>query len=177
MPKAATIDQRRLIELLCEPMTESARAETLGVARSAYYTALDRLTRSGVLRQEGSLNPGMTFNGAHPRSKHSGRHHAPVQHIRWANEHGRWEVQGAWLDEWEGTTGNDISITIRWSCPDSYYLSFNVRPVSIWSTQSTELNVRWKLHPSVIADLTVAIARAIHAKALIIPENVDVAKG
>lgn len=170
MPKAPTLDQRKLIELLCEPMTESARAAALGVARSAYYTALDRLARDGVLRREGSLNPGMTFNGAHPRSRYSGRHHAPVQHIRWDDMHGRWAVQGALLDEWDEGSGSDISITIRWCCPEAHYLSFPVRPVTLWSTRDTELNVWWSVHPTVIENLTVAIARAIHAKALIIPE-------
>lgn len=176
MPKAATINQQKLIDLLCTPMTASARAEALGVARSAYYAVLDRLTQNGILRQEGYLNPGMTFNGAHPRSRYSGTHHAAVQHVRWADAVGRWEVQGALLDEWDNLPGHDTSVTVRWSCPDAHYASFPIRPVTLWSTRDTRLNIRWGLSPSVIENLTVAIARVIHTRALIIPsenDNVD----
>jgi len=168
------VDQARLIELLCTPMPESARAEQLGVARSMYYNALDRLHRDGILHAHGTLLAGMTCNGAHPRSKRSGTHHAPVLHVRWVDDAGRWEVQGSVLDEWEGETGNDISVTIRWRCPDTHKLSFTVRPVARWSTKDTELNVSWSLTHAVIKKLTVAIARVINADALLIPEMTHV---
>ena len=174
MPKAPTTNRQMLIKLLCQPMTETARAGALGVARSVYYDALDRLTREGVLRKHGSLNPGMTFNGAHPRSKYSGSHHAPVQHVRWTDQYGRWAVQGAWLDEWEEGAGSDISVTVRWTGPDELKTSFTVRPVTRWSTLDTKLNIIWDLPASVVENLTVAIARTIHAEALLIPESVDV---
>lgn len=174
MPKAPTTDRQMLIKLLCQPMTETARADALGITRSTYYAALDRLVRDGVLRKPGSLNPGMAFNGAHPRSKYSGSHHAPVQHVRWADESGRWAVQGAWLDEWEHDAGNDISITIRRVGSEDHKLSFSVRPITRWSTLDTRLNVPWELAQAALENLTVAIARVIHAVALLIPEGVNV---
>lgn len=174
MPKGPTTDRQMLIKLLCRPMTETARAEALGVARSVYYDALDRLAREGVLRKRGTLNPGMTFNGAHPRSKYSGGHHAPVQHVRWTDRYGRWAVQGAWLDEWEEGAGNDISVTIRWTGSGELKTSFPVRPITRWSTMDTRFNITWELSTSVVENLTVAIARTIHAEALLIPESIDV---
>lgn len=174
MPRPAEIDQAKLIALLCTPMPESTRAEQLGVARSSYYAALDRLARDGILRARGALMAGMTFNGAHPRSKHSGTHHAPVLHVRWVDGAGRWEVQGSLLDEWDDETGNDTSVTVRWRCPNIYMKSFAVRPIGRWSTKDTELNISWKLTYSAIEKLTVAIARVIDAEAILIPEETHV---
>jgi hypothetical protein len=120
--RQSSVDQRVLIDLLCAEMTETARAERLGIARSSYYKQLDKLTREGVLVNRDTVLPGMRLSGSHPRSRHSGTHHAPVLHIWWEDGPDKWSVQGALLDDWDrrpfkSLEFGDTAVVIRWSTP------------------------------------------------------------
>lgn len=170
------VDDRQLIEVLCSPMTETARAEALGLTRPSYYRLLDRLNREGILRRRGDLDADMSLRGAHPRTRHSGTHHAPVLRITWSDDTGQWEVQGALLDKWQDETHNNVAVVIRYHNPDIVTFAFEVRPVNRWSTASTlthlPIYLPWaRLHPEVLRKLTIAIARLIDAEAIIAPEN------
>jgi hypothetical protein len=178
MPVSAAEDQA-LVKLLCTPMTETARANALGITRPSYYRRLDRLARIGVLRPRGELESGMSLRGAHPRSRHSGTHHAPVQHISWADEIGRWEVQGQLLGRWQDETTNNTTITIRWHTYDFVTIAFEVRPLNRWSTVDTVRHLPpWEpwnsLRLSTTKNLTIAIAHLIDAEAVIVPEMASV---
>lgn len=182
---ATGIDDRVLVDLLCSPMTETARAETLGITRPSYYRRLDRLARLGVIRNRGYLAPEMKLRGAHPRSRYSGTHHAPVQHISWEDQTGQWEVQGQLLDKWRGEDTHNTTIAIRHRGSGSnskiITFAFEVRPVNRWSTINTMtyLPIRLPDYPPwddlpylAIENLTIAIARLVdNAEAIIVPED------
>lgn len=179
MPTQA-INDRELIGVICAPMTETARAEKLGLPRPTYYRHLCRLARTGVIRPRGHLEPGMKLRGSHPRSRYSGTHHAPVQYISWDDSHGRWETQGQLLDKWRGDTVHNTSITIRWQNRDGVIVStsFEVRPVNRWSIQDTFVHLPvflpWNhLQYRTLKNITVAIARFIDAEAIVIPEDMS----
>lgn len=175
----SVIDDRALAVLLCTPMTETARAEKLGITRPSYYRLLDRLNRDGILRRRGHLALDMVLRGSHPRSRFSGTHHAPVQHILWTDSTGRWEVQGQLLDKWAGENVNNTTITVRYYNPDFATAAFEVRPLNRWSTTNTSthlpIGLPWDhLCPLAVEKLTIAIARLIDAEAIIVPENKSV---
>lgn len=175
MPRQSSVDQRRLIELLCVDMSETERAKQLGVARSSYYDALDRLVQDGLLKNRAVLSEGMTYTAAHPRAKHT-PHHAPVMHVSWPAGLGRWSVQGALLDKWFKESRSDIVVVVQWSiAPDKPLdvLAFTVTPPVRWSTKNTNdvLRQQWALTRSAIEELTIAIARVLDAEALLIPEG------
>jgi hypothetical protein len=195
--RQSPVDQRVLIDLLCTDMTESERAKKLEIARSSYYAQLDKLAQAGIIRTQGTLPAGMTCEGAHPRSKHSSTHHAPVMHVRWEDEEGLWGVQGALLDSWDkqlfkGPTNSDIAVVIRWreETEGRYHfnrISFVVVPrgsmtaprferetKTRWSTRDTlrNLSISWAVSHTTLERLTIAIARVLHTDALLIPEGV-----
>jgi hypothetical protein len=121
----------------------------------------------------------MKLKGSHPRSRYSGTHHAPVQHIRWIDSHGKWAAQGSLLDKWEGEDTNNASITIRWqSRADFVGTSFEVRPVNRWSIRNTFVHLPiyspWdQLSYDTLKTITIAIAKFIDAEALLIPEELN----
>jgi hypothetical protein len=174
VPRQQVID-RELLELLCLPMTETERARRLGVTRAAYYRHLDRLGRQEVIRPRGFLEPGMTLKAAHPRSRHSGTHHAPVQHISWDDVGGLWEAQGQLLDRWTGEDTNNVSITVRRPHGDALFTTarFEVVKTNRWSTADTSLALppSWDLSYASLKNLTVVVARLIDADAVLIPGN------
>jgi hypothetical protein len=181
MLRQSPVDQRNLIDLLCTEMTETARAEKLGIARSSYYKQLDKLTREGVLVNRGTVLPCMRLSGSHPRSRHSGTHHAPVLHIWWEDSADKWSVQGALLDDWDrrpfkSLEFGDTAVAIRWladSHQSCFRTAFVARPRARWSTQNTEDNLpaSWLPLPQPIRSLTIAIARVLDAETVIIPED------
>lgn len=170
------VDPRAVVELLCEEMTEVARAEKLGIARSSYYKWITKLTQSGIIVDKGKLRSGMSVAAAHPRSSRSGAHHAPVMHVWW----GDWDVQGALLDGWNMAPSGapDTAVVIRWKSPEGNHLksAFVVGPKSQWSSKETERKIHNWQHWQpwsweTIRDLTIAIARVLEVKAIIVPEN------
>jgi hypothetical protein len=176
LPRQPSVDQRRLVELLCLDMSETERAKQLGVARSSYYDALDRLVQDGLLKNRGVLAEGMTCMGAHPRSKYTPTRHAPVMHVSWPAGLGRWSVQGALLDKWDKESKSDTVVTVRWSVKPGKsldMLAFVVTPPARWSTRDTErcLSKTWLLTASATEALTIAIARVLDAEAMLIPEG------
>lgn len=196
MARQSLVDQQVLIDLLCTDMTETERAKKLEIARSSYYAQLDKLVQAGIIRNQGTLSDGMICEGAHPRSKHSSTHHAPVMHVRWEDYEGLWGVQGALLDSWDkqsfkGLTNSDTAVVIRWREENEgrrhfHRTSFVVVPrgervvtrleretKTRWSTRDTlrNLPVFWVVSHSTLERLTIAIARVLHADALLIPEG------
>lgn len=176
MARQPAVDQRQLLELLCTDMTETERAKKLGVARSSYYAALDRLVRDGFLKNRNVLAEGMMCTGAHPQSKYSHTRHAPVMHVSWPAGLGQWSVQGALLDPWGKETKSDIAVVVRWAiAPDKTLdtAAFVVTPPTRWSTKDTQrcLGRNWLLTRSALEDLTIAIARVLAAEAVLIPEG------
>jgi hypothetical protein len=177
-------------------MTETERAKKLEIARSSYYAQLDKLVQAGILRNQSTLFEGMTCEGAHPRSKHSSTHHAPVMHVRWEDNEGVWGVQGALLDSWDrqafkGPTNSDIVVVIRWreeteGCRHFHRTSFVVKPRNEcrvsrfdretkirWSTRDTlhNLPASWVVSQATLERLTIAIARVLQADSILIPEG------
>lgn len=180
MPGQPQVDQRDVIELLCTDLSETARAERLGIARSSYYKWLKKLTDDGVIINRGTVWPAMTFTGAHPRSRYSGTHHAPVQHIWWSDDFGDWAVQGALLDLWDPhsfrSNPNDTVVAIRWQTVvgECYRTAFVTKSLTQWSTRDTEkyLPGFWQPLPKdTLKAITVAIARVLDTKAILIPEE------
>ncbi len=172
------VDPRAVVELLCEEMTEVARAEKLGIARSSYYKWITKLTEAEVIISQGQLLPGMAISAAHPRSSRSGTHHAPVIHVWWADEDNQWDVQGALLDAWDISSSKspDTVIAIRWVTRDekAHKHSYVVSPRSQWTTKDTATNLSTWWLPNkwvTIKNLTVAVARVLEVKAIIVPEN------
>lgn len=176
MARQPSVDQRQLLELLCVDMTETERAKKLGIARSSYYAALDRLARDGLLKTRTTLAEGMTCTGAHPQSKYSHSRHAPVMHVSWPAGLGRWSVQGALLDKWDSEPTKDyVSVAVRWAMTAKTLdiISFVVVPPARWSTRLTDIYVgrQWDVTRSGLEELTIAIARVLDAEALLIPEG------
>lgn len=168
-----SVDPRQLVELLCVDMSETERAKQLGVARSSYYGALERLIRDGILKSRTMLAGGMTCTGAHPRSKNSPTRHAPVLHVSWLAGLGRWSVQGALLDAWDKESKSEAVVIIRWAGKTLDIYSFVVVPPTRWSTKDTNryIGSRWLLTRTALEELTIAIARVLDAEAVLIPEG------
>lgn len=193
MPRQSSVDRQLLIELLCTDMTETERARKLGIARSSYYTQLDKLVQEGVLINRGQLPDDMTCEGSNPRYRFADNHYASVVCVRWTDESGVWGVQGALLDEWETrwartSSLNDIAIAMMWKPNDNklglcnksaFIVSVRGRAAirleretkTRWSSRRTIGNIpaAWLPMPDdTLRRLTIAIARAIDGEAIIV---------
>lgn len=173
MPRQPSVDPRHLVELLCTDMSETERARQLGIARSSYYDALDRLARDGILWGRTALAKGMTITGAHPTSARSHARHTPVLHVSWPAGLGRWSVQGALLDAWDKESKSEAAVIVRWAGKTLDIHSFVVMPPTRWSTKDTKNWTKnmWMLTRSALEELTIAIARVLDAEAMLIPEG------
>jgi hypothetical protein len=146
------VGRRALLELLCVDMTETARAQKLGVARSTYYEQLNRLRDEGILLPKGYLAEGMRRRG---------------RLTCWEG----WALQSVVLEVWEKSAPAEISITIRWTLIQET-ISFITAPLPRWATRDTyKYTQNWNLPRNSIEMLTIAIAESIKAEALIIPEE------
>lgn len=177
MARQPSVDQQLLLDLLCADMTETQRARKLGIARSSYYSHLDRLVREGVLKNRGALAEGMTYTGAHPRSRYSATHHAPVMHVHWPMGLGKFSVQGALLDPWDEGTKSDIVVVVRVALVPGKSIdvvSFMVTPPARWSTKHTRdavCPVFDGLSRQANEMLTIGIAKVLDAEAVLLPEG------
>jgi hypothetical protein len=142
------VDRRALLELLCVDMTETARAQKLGVARSTYYEQLARLRDENILLPKDHLAEGMHCRG---------------RLTYWEG----WSAEGFMLSGCD-----DAVLVLR---KGDYRTSFITNVPQRWSTKNTEkyLDEVWYLTRDNIEKLTIAIAHVLGAEALIIPEEME----